>query len=468
VENIKSKDNDGLPGRPTGTASLGRDWTEGSIIRNLLVLSWPLMISQCLNMIGPTIDMIWVGKLGAASIAGVGVGGMVVMFMMAAMMGLAVGTRAMIARFVGEGDAEGANNAAKQAFVVGACFAATVGTIGIYFSEQILVILRMEADVIAEGAPYMRIMFVGAAAMTFRMLAEGIMQSSGDTITPMRISILFRAFHTALCPFLVFGLWIFPQLGVRGAALTNVLSQGLGLGLGIWVLFSERTRLRLTLSRFRLDFNMIWRIVRIGIPAAIIGMQMGLIHIVMMTFMVPFGTVAVAAHIIGQRLEMLMNTLIMGLGMGAGVLAGQNLGAGQPERAEKTGWLALGIAEGMMILGSVALLLGSEYVVKVFNTDPPLVALAASFLRIAAVGYLALASISVLKHVLGGAGDTIPAMIFEVGHLWVVMLPLAFLLPGFHNLGVYGIRWAIVIGIYAGAVAYLIYFQMGRWKQKRV
>jgi putative MATE family efflux protein len=468
VENIEPQVIDSLDKRPQRVAFPERNWTEGSIIRNLFMLSWPLMISQGLNMIGPTIDMIWVGKLGAAPIAGVGVAGMVVMFMMSAMMGLAVGTRAMVARFVGADDAEGASNAARQAFVVGACFAAVMVTIGIYFSEQILILLRMDADVVAEGAAYMRIMFVGAAAMTFRMLTEGIMQSSGDTITPMRISILFRAFHTALCPFLIFGLWIFPRLGVSGAALTNVLSQTLGLVLGIWILLTERTRLRLTLSNFRLDPDIIWRIVKIGVPAAIVGMQMGLIHIVMMSFMVPFGTVAVAAHILGQRLEMFIITLVMGLGMGAGVLAGQNLGAGQPERAERTGWLAFGIAEIIMVLASGAILIWAEYIVIIFNTDPPLVALASTFMRIAAVGYFVLASIAIFKHLLSGAGDTVPAMIFEVGHLWVVMLPLAFLLPGFYNLGVYGIRWAIVIGVYAGAAAYLIYFQIGKWKLKRV
>jgi Na+-driven multidrug efflux pump len=178
VENIEPQVIDGLDKKPAGIAFPERDWTEGSIIRNLLALSWPLMISQGLNMIGPTIDMIWVGKLGPAPIAGVGVAGMVVMFMMSAMMGLAVGTRAMVARYVGANDADGANNAARQAFVIGACFAAVMVTIGIYFSEQILILLRMEAEVVAEGAAYMRIMFVGAAAMTFRMLTEGIMLPS--------------------------------------------------------------------------------------------------------------------------------------------------------------------------------------------------------------------------------------------------------------------------------------------------
>ncbi|MBW1863516.1 MAG: MATE family efflux transporter [Deltaproteobacteria bacterium] len=455
-------------GRTKRVSESGRDWTKGSIIQNLLMLSWPIMISQFLNMIGPTIDMIWVGKLGAAPIAGVGVGGMVVMFMTSATMGLGIGTRAIIARFMGAGDNEGANHAARQAFFTGACFAATMMAIGIYFTEPILMLLGVGADVVAEGAGYMRIMFVCSAAMTFRMLTEGIMQSSGDTVTPMRISILFRAFHTALCPFLVFGLWIFPRLGVKGAALTNIFSQSLGLGLGIWIISTGRTRLRLTLSNFRLDTNIIWRIVRIGIPATVMAMQRNFLQLLMMKFMIPFGTVAVAAHILTQRLDMAMFPLIMGLGMGSGVLAGQNLGAGQPERAERTGWLALSIAQCIMIFASAAILLWAENIISIFNTEPDLMNLAASFLRIATVGYMVLAFIGILNNFLSGAGDTLPPMFIGLGYMWLVIVPLAFLLPGFSSLGMWGIRWAIVIGMIVGATAMLIYFKSGRWKSKRV
>jgi len=178
--------------RAKNSSISSKDWTKGGILKNLLMLSWPMMISQFLNMIGPTIDMIWVGKLGAAPIAGVGVAGMVVMFAMAAMMGLGIGTRAMIARFVGASDSEGANHAARQAYFIAACFGAFLVILGIYFSESILILLGVESDVVTEGAAYMRIMFVGGAVMTFRMLSEGIMQASGDTVIPLRISVLFR------------------------------------------------------------------------------------------------------------------------------------------------------------------------------------------------------------------------------------------------------------------------------------
>lgn len=450
------------------TLNSEKDWTKGSISKNLLMLSWPMMISQFLNMIGPTIDMIWVGKLGAAPIAGVGVGGMVVMFMMAAMMGLGVGTRAMVARFVGAGDAEGANHAAGQAFFIGACFGAVLAVIGICFSEQILILMGVEPDVVAEGASYMRIMFIGGAVMSFRMLAEGIMQASGDTVIPMRISFIFRAFHTALCPFLVFGIWIFPRLEVDGAAFANVISQALGLGLGIWILFTGRTRLKVSFTNFTLDKNIIWRIIRISIPAMIMGMQRGLLHIVVMTLMIHYGTLAIAAHILGQRLDMMVVTMIMGLGMGAGVLAGQNLGAEQPDRAERTGWLALGIAMVILVLVSTAMLLWAENIIRIFNSGSDLVDLASSFLRIAAIGYMIFPVIGILLNFLSGVGDTWPAMMIEIGHMWVIMIPLAYLIPRFTDMGVYGIRWAMVIGVFVGAAAQLTYFIKGRWKLKRV
>jgi len=448
--------------------SYGRDWTKGSITKNLLQLSWPIIISQSLNMIGPTIDMIWVGKLGAAPIAGVGVAGTVVMFMTSAIMGLAIGSRAMIARFIGAGDAKGANHVARQAFIISAMFAALMITIGISLTEPILSLMGVEPEVVAEGAIYMRIMFVGASTMTFRMMAEGIMQASGDSIMPMRIAILFRVFHVALCPFMVLGWWIFPRLGVTGAALTNVLSQALGLTLAFWVLFSGRTHLRLTMQNFHVDFRMIWRIVRIGLPASVMATQRGLGHLVLTMFMVPFGTLAVAAHTLWQRVEMVVVMLNMGIGIGAGVLVGQNLGANNPERAERSGWLALGLSQAFVVLCSIAILLWTENIVRIFNTEPNLVATASSFLRIAATGYFVISSVVVLENCISGAGDTVPPMLFEITQRWIIIVPLAFFLPNIAGLGMYGVRWAIVAGMVLGAFIYATYFWLGRWKRKRI
>jgi putative MATE family efflux protein len=437
-------------------------------MRNLLSLSWPMVVTNTLMMLGPTIDMIWVGRLGSASIAGVGVAGMAVMLLNSMMMGLAQGMRAVVARFVGAGNNPGASHAAQQAFAICATFSIIMAVIGIFLAEPILILLGLEADVVSEGAAYMRILFVGSVAMSFRMLIESIMQASGDTVSPMKITIGYRMFHVILCPFLIFGWWIFPALGVSGAALTNVISQSLGTVIGFWFLFSGRTRLRLTLKNFSLDFSMIWRIVRIGFPALVSGVQRNASQLILMWFMVPFGTLAVASHTLNQRIEMILFMPAMAFGMASGVLTGQNLGAEKPERAEKSAWLAVVLVEGLMIVASVAILIGAENIVRIFNNEPGLVDTAASFLRIAVTGYIVLGFVAVLMNALSGAGDTLPPMVVGLATVCLITLPLAYLLPRFTTLGLYGVRWAMVADLLIPAIFFTIYFRMGKWKYKYV
>jgi putative MATE family efflux protein len=418
-------------------------------------------------MLGPTIDMIWVGRLGSAAIAGVGVSGMAVMLLNSWMMSLNMGARAMIARFIGAGDEEGANHVARQAFIIIGAFALVILPVGMFLAEPILVVMGLEADVVAEGAAYMRILFVGAASMSFRMLTEGLMQASGDTRTPMWVNVAFRGFHIIICPFLIYGWWIFPELGVRGAAFTNVFSQSLGLILGLIALFSGRTRLRLTLKNFRVDPGIIWRIVKIALPASVSGMQRGLGQLIITKFVVPFGTVAVAAHSLHQRVEMFILMPGMGLGMGGGVLAGQNLGAGKPDRSEKSVWTALAVVEAWVVVMAAVLFVWAEGVVGIFGPEPEVVEVTAKFLRIAAVGILFFSAEPVMMNSLNNVGDTIPPMLAALVAFWAVQVPCAYFLSQ-TGLGVYGVRWGLVIGMISSAFALLIYFKTGRWKRKKV
>jgi putative MATE family efflux protein len=448
--------------------AIRRDWTQGSLIGNLLSLAWPMIVGGSLNMMGPTIDMIWVGKLGEAAIAGVGVSGMIVMLASSMVMGLYMGLRAMVSRFVGSGDAELAQHVAQQSIIVSIVFSSFLALIGIFFAENMLMVMGVDADVIVEGAAYLRINFVGMVTMSFRNMTESTMQASGDSVTPMWIAVLFRLIHIALCPFLVFGWLIFPELGVSGAALTSVLSQGLGAGIGLWFLVSGRTRMRLTLRNFRIDPAIIWRLVKIGLPASVNAMGRTLGNLVLMWFITPFGTVAVASHTLNQRIEFLLYVPQMGMGQAAGVLAGQNLGAQQPERAKKTGWLAAAYLSGFILIVITLILLWAEKIVRIFNSDPELVKMASTFLRIAASGYLVLGLTAVFQQCLNGVGDTIVPMVIMMINMWLLQVVLAFFFTRYTSLGVFGVRWAIVAGTVTAAIAYTTYFHQGRWLRKKV
>ena len=418
--------------------------------------------------LGPTIDMIWVGRLGSSAIAGVGVSGMVIMVVNGLIMGLFTSLRAMLARFVGAKDESAANHITQQAFVIGIAFSLVMAVLGLFLAEPILRIMGVEADVVVEGATYMRIQFLGIMTLSLLTVTQTVMQASGDAFNAMKISIVFRLFHIAVSPFLIFGWWIFPRLGVSGSALTSVFSQAIGGSIGLWFLFTGRTRMQLSLRNFHLDWNMIWRMVKIGIPAAFNSMERGLANLALMWFIVPFGTIAVAGHSIMTRIETFLQMPAMGLGQAAGVLAGQNLGANKPERAEKTGWLASFWFTGVMIIGSIVLWFWAENIVRIFNSEPNLVRTTSAFARIQIASYLGYGFSFVLSQCLNGIGETMIPLVVALTTMWLLEVPLAYFLPRITNLGVYGVRWGIVAGIAMRGILSSLYFKWGRWKSKRV
>lgn len=445
-----------------------RDWTKGSIIGSLWGLSWPMMITQLVTTLGPTVDMIWVGKLGSASVAGVGISGMVVMLMNTARMGLQMGTRALIARFIGQGDKDQANHVAQQTFVISIAFSIVTAIIGIFLAEHIMTAFGVDPEVVSEGAAYMRIQLIGMISMSLQMMSQSVMQASGDAFTPMIVGVGGRLFHIALCPFLVFGWWIFPDMGVSGAAMTGVISQGLAGLVGFWFLYTGRTRLTLTFRNFRFDGSMIWRIVKIGLPGSINGMGRTGATLLLTVFIVPFGTVAVAAQSLMERLDRFIQMPAMAMGQTAGVLAGQNLGAGQPERAEKTAWLAVWLFTAFITVVSIFVWFFADNIIMLFNNEPEMVEVAGNFLRITIVTYMTFGLVMVLMQCINGVGDTITPMIVTIVTMGGVMLPMAYFLPRITGLDVYGVRWAMVTGNLLRAIIYLFYFKMGRWKKKRI
>jgi putative MATE family efflux protein len=297
-----------------------------------------MTVSALVEQLGPTIDMIWMGRLGSTAMAGVGVAGLAVMVLVAARQGLNIGIRAILARAVGAKDLLEANRVTQQALIISAFFGLFMAAVGIFFSEAILRLLGVSPAVVKQGASYMRIQLIGSFFMSFAMMARGIMQASGDAVMPMKISLATRTLHVVLSPFLIFGWWIFPRLEVNGAALTNLIAEGiLGAGVGWWILFSGRSRLKPTLHQFRPDIGLLWRMIRVGLPSSLTGMERGFAHLFIVWFIAPFGTVALAAHSLIQRIDIVFHMPALGVGQAAGVLAGQNLGAGRADRAAKTG-----------------------------------------------------------------------------------------------------------------------------------
>jgi Na+-driven multidrug efflux pump len=197
-------------------------------------------------------------------------------------------------------------------------------------------------------------------------------------------------------------------------------------------------------------------------------MERSFANLLMVWFIAPFGTLAVAAHALLQRIDICIHMPASGVGQAAGVLAGQNLGAGRPDRAEKTGWTAAGLFTWVMIVIAIVVWFWAEQIVGIFNREPELVKMAAAFLRIQIVDYLVFGLVVVLMFCLNGAGDTMVPMLTTLGTMWLIQAPLAYVLPQWTDLGVFGVRWAGVIAIVMRGLVYAVYFKGGYWKRRRV
>jgi putative MATE family efflux protein len=269
-------------------------------------------------------------------------------------------------------------------------------------------------------------------------------------------------------PLLIFGLGPFPRLEIKGAAIATVIARGIGMFIILFILIKGYSYIKISLKNIKLKFDIIWRITKIAIPGSI---QMGIRSVsglIMMSIVVVYGTCALAAYGIGLRIVMIVMMPGFGLGAATATLVGQNLGAKQPQRAEKTAWIALIFYEVIMIVVGFLFYIFAAKIIYVFNNNPEVIREGVSFLRIVTLSYVFLAMGIVLHQSLHGAGDTVPPMIITAISLLGVRIPLALFLPKFFPLNTQGIWLAYALSTVLEGSVVAFWFKAGRWKRKKI
>ena len=455
---------------PSGrrASHVSRNLTQGSIPGNLLFLAWPQVLEGLFTVADHLADLFWAGRLGYLILAGVGVAQHFTALALTGRQGMDTAMRAMIARAVGAGDPRLASYIAVQAFALSLVLFGVLTIAGIVSTEAMLRLLGVSEAVIGEASVYMQVKFVAMAMAGVRLMSGASLQAAGDAITPMRASIVERIFHVVVSPFLIFGWSGFPEMGIAGAAAAQVGANMLAAFINLFVLFRGTSRLHLTVRGYRTDFPLLWRLVRIGAPASVTGLERSISQLVLVRLVTPFGDYALAAYGLTRRLEMLANMGANGVGMATGVIAAQNLGAGEPQRAKATAIWGLGyVALFKALMAMLFFSLGS-HLLGLFSGEPELVDLAVMWLQIQVVGYVFMGVRQVLIQTIQVSGDTVPVMLTTLAGMWLIELPLALVLPGLMGLGQFGIAWATVISLIFGAVVLQAYLLTGRWTRVKV
>jgi len=457
-------------GRGARGRAVHQDLTTGSIPRHLWRLSWPQIGEGMLTVADQMVDLFWAGRLpaGFRAIAGIGVGQTFTQYGLMARSGLDQSMRAMVSRAVGARNIPLANHIALQAFTLTGIYSLFMVAVGLLLTDVLLRAVGTSDAVHAQTAMYMRIQFIGMATVSFRMAGGAALQSAGEVIIPLKATTVTRVFHIILSPFFIFGWWWFPSLGLPGAALANVLAQLSGCVINYYALFRGTSRLHLTFRGYRVDYPVLWQMIKIGAPASVAGTERATAQLVLLRLVTPFGDVALAGYSLTRRMENLAQFSGQGEGRASGIMVGQILRAGRPDRARQSiGW-ALVYVNLLKVAGGALLFLFPATVVMFFTREPEVVELSAVWLRLQVVAAVFMGMAMVYQQSYNGAGDTLAPMVVTLLAVWCIEVPLAWLLSSGMNVGPLGIGYAAIAGMGGRLVFYVPYFFWGRWLRIKV
>jgi putative MATE family efflux protein len=299
-------------------------------------------------------------------------------------------------------------------------------------------------------------------------LNNAIFRGAGDAAIAMRLLWVSNIINLVLDPCLIFGWGPFPKLGVTGAALATLIGRSIGVIYQFYRLLKGTERIHILVRQLRVRFDVLSRLVRVSLTGIL---QFAIAHtswIGLVRIISIFGAAALAGYTIAIRIVIFVILPSWGLSNAAATLVGQNLGAQKPERAEAAVWRT-GLYN-MFFLGGVGVLfvLFAEPVVRLFTSDPSVVPLAASCLRIVSCGNIGYAYGMVMLQAFNGAGDTITPTIVNFFGFWLLEIPLAYWLAIRMHMQSKGAFWAIVIAEGAIAGASAILFKQGRWKRQKI
>ena len=442
-----------------------QDFTEGNLGRAIVLLAVPMVLEMCMESTFGVVDVFWVAHLGADAITTVGLTETCMMVLYVIALGLSMGATALVARRIGEKDEAAAGLVAVQAIVVGLLIAAATALAGYASGPDLLRLMGGSEDVVRIGAGYTRMMFAGSATIFLLFLVNAVFRGAGDAATAMRALWIANIVNICLNPCLIFGVGPFPRLGVTGSAVGTTIGRGIGVLFQLWILTSARSRLVIGARQLRLDLGVMLRLVRLSLTAMFQYMVQMASWIGVVRIMAVFGSAAVAANTLAIRVIVFAILPSWGMSNAAATLVGQNLGAGKPERAEKSVWRT-GFYN-MLFLGGVGLIFiaFAEKIIALFTSDPAVAPLAVTGLRVLSYGYISYAWGMVVTAAFNGAGDTTTPTVLNLFCFWVCQIPAAWLLSFHTSLGPRGVFVAVIIGDTLLAITSILLFRRGRWKK---
>ena len=442
---------------------------EGSIVRSLVLLAVPIMGANILQVAYQLVDAFWVGRLGAAAVAAVSITMPLMFVLIAAGMGFAIAGTTLIAQYTGARDHKMVDHVAAQTLLTILAVSVVLGALGFALAPWLLHLMGVTPDVYRNALSFIRVVFIALPFTFLYAMVQALMRGVGEVKVPLYIVAGTVVVNFFLDPILIFGRFGAPAMGVTGAAIATLIAQLMAAIVALWVLFGGRFGIHVRWRDFKPDFAFVRRAFLLGYPASI-EQSARAVGMTLMTFLiVSFGTIVTASFGVATNVINVALIPAMGFSMATSTLVGQNIGAGNISRAEKTARLsALVTFIALSLLGLVCSLLATPIVRFFVPQSPQVIAEGAHLLRIVSWSFGFVGLQFALLGVLRAAGEMLAAMTTSLVSQWLLSLPLAYLLSKHTALGADGLWWAlplsnIVTACIAGAL-----FLWGPWKTRKL
>lgn len=461
------------PARPT--TRFDRSIVEGPIARAVWKLAWPTMLQNLIGGLQGIIDHAMVGHyVGYTGNAAIGVSWQIFLVVIVFVSSIFMGMGVLVARFAGAGDAHKVSRTVYQSFLTAAGLSVGIlAPLGYVLAPSLLGVVNATPAVQQEALPYLRIMFLFSVGMLTFFMLGGSLRSAGDARTPLRLGVALTVLNILLNVIFIRGLGPIPRFGTAGAAIGTVLAGTIVSGWGIWLLFSDR--LVVTFHR-AMDWRPDWRIIRelfrFGLPTGFQGVVMNIAGVFLLRFIgsLAHSAEAQAAYAIGYvELFSFIVWTSQGLMSAAAAVAGQNLGAGRPERTTRAVHAAARMGLAFAAGVGVVFLVAPRLLFALFGIDEGddavVAALGIQLLRYLSVSGLFITVALIYTGGLQGTGDTKSPLHISIVSQIIVPLGICALLQASGNLTPAGIWSAILLGHVTRCTLSVARFRQGKWRE---
>lgn len=417
------------------------DLLNGSIARAIFWLSLPIMGTQFITMAYNLFDTMWVGQLGNQSVTAVGVAGSFMWVGSGIAMIPQIGGQVTTGQSIGEGNLDKARRFSREAIQLVLLFMTVYALLCIVFSHQFISFFRLhDPETAAAAASYLSIVSVGNIVMGINIVMEGVLTAAGDSKTPFKYNVSGALLNIILDPLLIFGIGPFPEMGVNGAAIATVISEGI-----VSLLFA---RFIMTDDYLFEDFSLfagpdrkdVFRIITLGAPPALFNIVYAFISMVISRIIVTFGDAAVAIQRIGSQIESVTWMTSEGFSYSMNAFTSQNYGAENYERIKKGFATGTAMVTAYGAAMTALLVLGAAPIFGIFIHEPDIIAGGANYLRKVGLSQLFMGYELATTGAFNGLGQTkLPAAVGMI--LTVARIPACYLLMPV--LGINGVWWAI-------------------------